>query len=70
MAEKFYKTVKKEYRRGYKSADALAGAAAGVLDAEIKQLDFIHEFLNERIALERLTGLAVETDSAPEKSHK
>lgn len=65
LSENYYDTIRQEYARGYKSSADLADAAATVFDVRRRQIDYLWDFLKERIELERLTGVPVETVSVP-----
>ncbi|MEZ4742306.1 MAG: TolC family protein [Bdellovibrionota bacterium] len=64
---KYYESVKKEYKRGFKNSADLSGAADGLFDAMERRKRFKFDFLIERIGLERGLGTPVSIEVIKEK---
>ena len=54
--EKYYESVFKEYKRGYKNSADLNSASDWFFSTKAKQLNYKFEFLKEKIALEKQLG--------------
>ncbi len=59
MAKKYYDSVIKEYKRGYKNSADLSGASDRYLEAAKKKVYFKYEFISKKIELERTAGTKV-----------
>ncbi|MCB9229528.1 MAG: TolC family protein [Deltaproteobacteria bacterium] len=55
-SKKYYTSVKNEYLRGYKNSSDLASAAERYTESRKRKIEFMYEFLMEKITLERSLG--------------
>jgi len=61
-SEKYYKAVIGEYRRGTKNSADVKMAAEGLYEARLRHETYKHDFLETKLALEKSTGAAIETE--------
>ena len=58
----YYEGVKKEYLRGYKNSADLASAAERYIESKKRKIEFMYDFLMEKIKLERSLGAKVDVE--------
>jgi outer membrane protein TolC len=69
-AQKYYKSVMSEYKRGVKNSADLRVAADGLFEVSLKRESYKYEFLNSRIDLEKALGGPVEVELMHEEEPK
>ena len=58
----YYHGVTKEYLRGYKNSSDLANAADGYIESRKQKIQFMYDFLMEKLKLERAMGVKVDVE--------
>ncbi len=66
-AEKYYRAVMSEYKRGIKNSIDLKQAAEVLYETKLRRENYKYEFLSDRIELEKSLGASVETEKIHEE---
>ena len=70
LSQSFYNNVAKEFRRGFKNSADLSAASDRLEESRTRRLDFMFDFLNQKLNLEKVMGVPIKTTVVNHSQHK